>query len=164
MAWTETCKIAFKMDADFFVKTQKGQQNRTKVLKKLSTESGIPFNTLKRWYYDKEKEKEDKLNSIRNDTTHETTENVEDIETDSPDSPDEQVIPVCTKCGENPVEKHKKTGKYVGPDSKYFGLCGSCRKKAKIIGDSIKLANEEEQGEWVICPECRHNFLIPNKE
>jgi len=160
MAWTEECKIAFKNNADHQIWTQPGRKNITGVLKKLSKESGIPYNTLRRWYYDKEKEKEKHLNSIINDTVQEVVENKEENDK-NPENPD---LPICIKCKENPVEIQKRTGKPVGQESMYYGLCGSCRKKAKIITDAIALATEEENGEWVICPECRHHFLIPNKE
>lgn len=65
MAWTEQCKVAFKMNA--FGKLSKYKNKNRKVngvLRELSRESDIPFNTLKRWYYDKE----DDSISIKNDT------------------------------------------------------------------------------------------------
>lgn len=159
MAWTEQCKIVFKQQADYFYFSQKGRKNLSKVLKKLSKESGVPYETLKRWYYEKEEEKEEKLNSVKNDTVPEPTENKEENKKAPPSPP----RPTCIKCKIKLVELDARTGKPKNKNNKYYGLCPTCRHKAKIINDAIILANEEGDGEWTICPECNHHFLIPEK-
>ena len=155
MAWTDQCKIAFMANAEHQVFTQKGRKNITKVLKKLSQESGIPFKTLERWYYEKEKSKEKLLSSLKNEGITEQTENKEDNENSTPCT----LRPICIKCKKNPVELDNKSGKSKSPKNKYYGLCQNCRKKAKVINDAIALANKEDDGEWIICPECNHHFL-----
>ena len=155
MAWTDQCKIAFKATADHQIFQQKGKKNITKVLRKISKESGIPFNTLKRWYYDKE---EDKLNRIRNGTVPELVDKADECEV-SPILPTER--PMCTRCKNNPVEIVSSTKRPLPESSKYYGLCNQCRKRAKIINDAIKLANEENNGNWITCPHCEESFLIP---
>ncbi len=126
MAWTDQCKVVFKMQADHFVNIQPIEsRNVTAVFKKLSTESGIPHNTLKRWYYEKEGEKNKKLDSIRNDTPSETVDNSGSTENNGPDntdSTDETYPPMCVQCGKKSIEKDRN-GKYVGKKSKYYGLC-----------------------------------------
>jgi len=140
MAWTEQCKIAFKMNAEHQVFTQKGRKNITRVLKKLSKESGIPYETLKRWYYEKEEDKKTRLNSVKNDTVSEPAENSEKNE-----NPTDITDLICIMCKKNQVEILTSTGKPVGRNSKYFGLCSECRKKVKIKADAIALANEENE-------------------
>ena len=156
MAWTDQCKIAFKSNADHQIWTQKGKKNLTAILKKLTEESGIPYNTLKRWYYEKEKEK---IDSIKNDTTQEPAENKEENK-NSPETPEIE-RPLCFKCGKALVEIDK--GKIRSKNSRFYGLCTECRRKAKVINDAIALATEENNGEWTICPKCNHHFLIPKK-
>jgi len=160
MAWTETCKIEFKFFADHFYDIQKGRKNLTKVLRKLSKDSGIPFKTLKRWYYEKEKEGDENLNGLKNEPTPEPTENKEENEINTVCTAKK----ICVRCKKIPVEINARTKKPLPETSKYYGLCQTCRRKAKIMNDAIALANEEESGEWVICPECQNHFLIPNKE
>jgi len=65
MAWTEQCKFAFRTSATAKLGRFKNKNRKVNgVLRELSRESDIPFNTLKRWYYDKE----DDSISIKNDT------------------------------------------------------------------------------------------------
>jgi len=149
MAWTDQCKIAFKTNADARKFKKKGG-GITKILKDLSKESGIPFKTLNRWYYEKD--------YLKNEVSDTTAPNNNDNSPDtSPDSPD---IPLCHNCKKSPVELSKKTGKPAGPPSKYYGLCGMCRKRAKAMTDLIECATTEN-GELVICPNCDHQFYIP---
>lgn len=159
MAWTEQCKIVFKQHADHFYFSQTGRKSLTKVFKRLSQESGVPFKTLKRWYYDKEKEGDEKLNSLKNEPTPELTENKDNTSCTSCIP-----LPICIKCKKNPVELDSTSRKPKTKQSKYYGLCGYCRQKAKVIDDAIALANEDGVGEWTSCPKCHHQYLIPNKE
>jgi hypothetical protein len=65
MAWTEQCKIAFRMNALGKLAKYKNKSRKVNgVLRELSRESDIPFNTLKRWYYEKTT---DSI-SVKNDT------------------------------------------------------------------------------------------------
>ena len=50
MAWKEQCKIAFKANANAILH-KRGGKGVVKVLRQLSRESGIPYGTLRRWYY-----------------------------------------------------------------------------------------------------------------
>ena len=189
MAWTDQCKIAFQSSCDHLVYTQKGKRkNVTMVLKKLSQESGIPFTTLKRWYYEGEKDKREAKNCTNNGTVQEPPDNTTFSEGQNPRNPDRADIPnktipeikedikkkaaayaaeqrflMCAKCGKHPVEIRKNTGE-PARSGKFVGLCGSCRKKAKVINNAIALATKEDDGNWVICPNCRHSFLSPQKE
>ena len=54
MAWTDQCKIAFKTNAEGLIH-KRGGKGVVKVLRQISKESGIPYGTLRRWYYPKEK-------------------------------------------------------------------------------------------------------------
>ena len=54
MAWTEQCKIAFRSNALGKLAKYKNKNRKVNgVLRELSKESGIPFNTLNRWYYER---------------------------------------------------------------------------------------------------------------
>ena len=67
MAWTDQCRIAFQVNAKGLYLTQKGRKNLTKVLKNLSRESGIPYKTLERWWYEEKSER--KKESLKNEET-----------------------------------------------------------------------------------------------
>ena len=52
MAWKEQCKVAFKTT----VRARSGPKGGVvKTMRQLSKESGIPYNTLRNWYYKKDK-------------------------------------------------------------------------------------------------------------
>ncbi|MFH1628478.1 MAG: hypothetical protein ABIE47_07110 [Pseudomonadota bacterium] len=54
MAWTEQCKVAFCNTAEgLYIKN--GNKGIVKIIKKISRESDIPFNTLRNWYYQEKK-------------------------------------------------------------------------------------------------------------
>jgi N6-adenosine-specific RNA methylase IME4 len=59
MAWTEQCKIDAKSQVDHLVKA-KGMKKK-QAIRELSKESGIPINTLKRWYWPSQE------NGVKND-------------------------------------------------------------------------------------------------
>lgn len=54
MAWTDQCKIAFLTTAGAIV-DKNGGRGVVKILKQISKESGVPYGTLRRWYYPNEK-------------------------------------------------------------------------------------------------------------
>ena len=54
MAWTEQCKLAFCNTAEnLYIKN--GNKGIVKIIKQISRESDVPFETLKRWYYQEKK-------------------------------------------------------------------------------------------------------------
>ena len=58
MAWKEQCQIAFKANANALLH-KRGGKGIVKVMKQLSKESGIPYETLKWWYYPHKKNGEE---------------------------------------------------------------------------------------------------------
>jgi hypothetical protein len=136
MAWTEQCKIAFRTNATAKIGQQK-HQNITKVLKELSKESSIPYETLRRWYYEKYKSG----NRVKNDTTSMQKTDYSQI--------------ICINCGKKPVylSSHGEVKKPYGRESKYYGLCSSCRKEKEAI---IYLDREVDKntGIGAVCPGC----------
>ena len=69
MAWTDQCKIAFCSDASNLIGVERKKHGAiTRVLKRMDKETDIPFNTLKRWYYEKY-DKNGMSNRIKNDPT-----------------------------------------------------------------------------------------------
>ena len=145
MAWTEQCKIAFRANASAKIGQQK-KKNISGVLKILSEESGIPFNTLRTWYYEK----------YKNDAPR--------IETDTTSSPkndntDYSKI-ICIECGKKPV--YLSHGKPSGIESKYHGLCRTCRgKKEAIIYLDRNILPED--GFPAVCPSCGTTHYINKK-
>lgn len=55
MAWTDQCKMAFKTT----VGARTGERGILKTIRQISRESGIPYSTLKKWYYGKDEEIQD---------------------------------------------------------------------------------------------------------
>jgi len=51
MAWTDQCKIAFMTNAEGLIHNGKGVRE---ALREMSKDSGVPYGTLRRWYYPKE--------------------------------------------------------------------------------------------------------------
>ena len=109
MAWTEQCKIAFKSNAQALIWKQKRKtkKNISSILRKLSKESGIPFKTLERWYYEK--------NSLNNEGTIETTgtnenntgnnTNAIQFNQDGQAKTDKAPVPICKNCEKFKNEK-----------------------------------------------------------
>lgn len=50
MAWTEQCKIAFRTNAEGLIHNGKGVRES---LREMSKDSGVPYGTLRDWYYPK---------------------------------------------------------------------------------------------------------------
>lgn len=150
MAWTEQCKIAFRTNASARIAMEKKRRGAiTKILKKLSKESDIPFKTLNRWYYEK----------------YDISETDNATEANDP-CPKNEVIEdyskiICTECGEKPIYlNHGK--KPYGIESKYHGLCGSCRARKM----KIEYFDREATGSSripAVCPACGETHYI-NKE
>ena len=145
MAWTEQCKIAFKVSAD--AKYWKaGNKGIIKILKELSKESDIPFNTLRNWYYEKDPrdivtENGNKSNSEQNQEDNNNTEN--DMATE---------LPLCSRCGEYRVRVHSGTKKPYSEKSKYYGLCPACSR--------LKVRVENNKNVFTRCPKCRHEYKL----
>ncbi|NQT55744.1 MAG: hypothetical protein HQ551_05915 [Desulfobacteraceae bacterium] len=59
MAWTDQCKIAFKTNAEGLIHNGKGVRE---TLRELAKDSGIPYGTVRDWYYPKK----DSVPKVRN--------------------------------------------------------------------------------------------------
>ena len=103
MAWKEQCQIAFKCNADALIHKQ-GGKGIVKVLRQLCKESGIPYETLKRWYYGENK------TVVKNDNSGADR-------------------PLCQICETRVAERKKKPeGGYW-----YSDICTLCRKGDEIV-------------------------------
>jgi hypothetical protein len=154
MAWTETCKASAHITAKTKLHQRPNGKKRTltAVLKEMSKETGIPFNTLKRWYYEVEKEQ------FINDTNLHSIENIDDNNENKENGGDKKDIEMCKRCGKNPIHL-KTTGKPYGKLSKHYGLCSSCRSKSQR---KVR-ENKPKDGEptiSVVCPKCGHEHEI----
>jgi DNA-directed RNA polymerase subunit M/transcription elongation factor TFIIS len=152
MAWTEQCKIHFKTiaDAKYF---KNGSKGIVRILRALSKESGIPYETLKRWYYEQE--------IVKNDNRPQGAKNI--AKNESVGSASSAIPPtICLKCGENKVEKYSKTKKPASESSEYFGLCSSCRKKKTDIKKNIVSKIQEDIP--IACPKCNHEYYLGRDE
>lgn len=147
MAWTEQCKVAFQTNANAKLLKYKNRSRKVSaVLRELSDESGIPFKTLKRWYYDK-------TESIRPKNETDTTSS----EPDAPPPP----LPTCYRCGENKVFLTTR-GKPLSTESKHYGLCNSCRCNQRMIEQIDRQATEYETGLMTVCPHCsKAHYMNP---
>jgi len=101
MAWTEQCKVAFCNTAEnLYIKN--GNKGIVKIIKKISKESGIPFGTLRDWYYT-----EKKIPDSRNPPDANSTER-----------------PTCPMCEiRNRERKRDSKGEWY-----YYDFCWKCRK------------------------------------
>jgi len=128
MAWTEQCKIAFRTNAEGLIH-KNGGKGIVKVLKELSRQSDIPFETLKKWYYPKKK-------IVKNDNGTLTG-----LNHDGKDAGHEDDLqakwPKCQRCRRNKVERNYRTGK---PNKN--GLCRSCR-RAKVVQRELSEARKQ---------------------
>jgi hypothetical protein len=93
-----------------------------------------------------------------NGTVEDNMENQELGKDKHPEIPEN--IPLCYRCEKNNVEISKKTEKPAGLNTKYYGLCGSCRKYQKAIEDLDWNHNRESSSIMTICPECQHVHYI----
>jgi hypothetical protein len=143
LAWKEQCKIAFCSDVNNLVGMEKKKYGAvTRVIKKLHRESGIPLDTLWRWY-----------NESRQKVTVKNGCNSEQ----APDYSKE----MCCECEKQPVYL-TPSGKPIGEISKYYGLCKNCKDyKSHLIGlDNIK---DDSDGLETVCPNCHQVHLINKK-
>jgi hypothetical protein len=148
MAWTEQCKIHFKTvaDAKYF---KNGSKGIIRILKELSSESGIPYKTLYRWWHEQE--------SLKNENNPQTPNNTEKTE-----PPPLAAPTVCIRCNTNVVEKSRWTKKPYPPDSENYGLCAPCRKKKTKI--KKKVISEDQTGLPMTCPNCKHVHYLNVEE
>jgi hypothetical protein len=134
MAWTEQCKVAFHANCTAKLGKYKNKNRKlTGVLKALSKESEIPFETLRQWWYDQ------------------TQSNAIHVEnhTDKKERP--EVGAICGRCGENEV--YLKNGKPLTIESKFYGLCNCCRRNQQHIEQVDRTANVDN-GIMTVCPHC----------
>ena len=145
MAWTEQCKYAFRANATGKLSQYKNKSRKvTGVLRDLSRESGIPFKTLKRWYY----EKQDSI-SPKNETDKPPKNN---------DSPENTPNSMCSMCNRNTV--YLDRGKPLSSASKYYGLCPTCRRNQQYMEVIDRQATENESGLMTVCPHCERPHYI----
>ena len=141
MAWTEQCKVAFHANCTAKLGRFKNRNRKlTGVLRELSKESGIPFNTLNRWWYEQTKARSKKSIYTKNDA-------------DSCDSP----LEMCERCKEKPVFLNH--GKPYTKESKYYGLCNPCRMNQLRIEHIDRTANAKN-GIMTVCPHCEKVHYI----
>ena len=75
-------------------------------LPQLPQESGIPFNTLRNWYYEQAKPEPENESYTENGTNVTPENNTEsDVTSEEKSEPE---IKICERCGNNPVEFGKK--------------------------------------------------------
>ena len=144
MAWTEQCRVAFKTNADALLYQQEGKRNLHKVLRELSKDSDVPFATLKRWWYEEERTKNDTLNkvSIKSTTKAQKSPKPSGLKP-------ETERPVCELCKKKPVERKKrKSGTWY-----HYNRCVKCRKITQP-------AYEKKANIKVLCPHCGQNFKL----
>ncbi len=142
MAWTEQCKVAFEVNAEGRLAKQGKRKNLTEIFKKLSEESGIPQKTLSRWWYEKQKEKEEfEKNLLKIEQNEQGTRMT--TEASEPDVVQIVQIPLCNKCGKNPVHI-TQYGKPLTRKSADHDLCNSCRGRKKRATKPC------------VCPTCGH--------
>ena len=153
MAWTDQCKYAFTQTATFLYTKEDGKKKITRILKQLSNESGIPYKTLYRWWSEEK--------SLRNETNSQGAETTE--ETTKEKNQGDQTEPrLCARCHKNPVFIHSTNKKPYGPNSKWHGLCASCKNRQWAIERADK-GTTQDQGIMVVCPNCNHVHYI-NKD
>ena len=147
MAWTDQCKIAFKVSAVNKIQMQGKNKNIAKALKEIAVESDVPFETLKRWYY--EGFKNDTPANSGNDSKKTGAEEFMEQKT-------------CIRCEERPVYIHPTNGKPYSRKSKYFGLCLKCK---SIQQHALALDSEanSDNGRITECPHCHNAFYIKTK-
>jgi len=149
MAWTDQCKVAFSTNAKALQLKQSGRKNISKILKQLAEESGIPFKTLERWWYEQE--------SLKNEGNPQGSENNTETTTETTTSTTER--PICYACKKNKVELDQRTGKPHRFGTALYGLCWTCRNiKAKV--QKIDNNTEKDEGIMAVCPKCSHVFYI----
>jgi len=103
MAWKEQCQIAFGVAAKKYV--HKGMNVR-EALRTLSEESGIPYKTLHRWYYEK---------GLKNETPNANGSNNDKNNADIDDM-------ICPQCQINERRKQRLTDGNI----RIHTLCIAC--------------------------------------
>jgi len=156
MAWTDQCRIAFKANAEGILH-KRGGKGITKVLRQLSKESGIPFNTLRNWYYLQKKSTKNGMSpqipivTEPNQTgpTQTTgpvnTEQLSAQLTAAVDTILDEQETLCPVCNVRQRERKRINGEWH-----YYPFCKKCR-----IGDTDIT---------IICPHCNKPITIKRKE
>lgn len=147
MAWTEVCRVNFCQTVKHMTVVKKLKLKTA--LQKLSSESGIPVSTLKKWFYSDIEEK-----STKNGTFTEDIENTKEILTTEEKK---STSTVCRACNSE-VESFKITssGKPYGPKSKFYRLCQACAKQSERVSKI-----QSDDGISCVCPHCGEGFSIP---
>lgn len=142
MAWTDQCRVAFEVSCEGLLAKQEGiRKNLSKVFKVLSSQSGIPQKTLSRWWYEKQKEKEQFEEQLLK--IEQGGQEIEEIKkTEKKPSP----LPLCNVCKSNNVGVDKRMGRPLGPRAKHYGLCNTCKDRR------VRAAKESQ----CVCGHCGH--------
>lgn len=162
MAWTEQCRIHFHHNVENLVGKQK-KKNITAAIKQLHKDSGIPFTTLRDWYYEEKRKIENDLNPDRSETTTTQIDNNNNtIKTQL--IVGNQIIErnICIRCEKNPIDIQRKTKKPSTKNSMYYGLCRKCREYQKKITEIDKAADKENRI-LTFCPSCNKPHYIDKK-
>lgn len=156
--WTDQCKLAMAANAEVYLLQDK-RRNLTKTLRRLATESGIPYNTLRRWWYDYQKEKIEHLNRITNDTTQNRSMDASVSNSESnnlknenaainvqmpaieAEKPEIEAPRMCDVCLVKPARVIKRTNGRIEVRTR----CAACENKAWPRGKKYQMA----------CPYCR---------
>jgi len=148
MAWAEQCKVAFEMTVIAKQHTQEKKRSINSILQELSKESGIPRKTLSTWWYKAQEEK--LLKTKQKEATDSNNK-----EKEAPITLPPAVLPMCKQCGKKKV--YTDAGNPLGPNSKYHGLCATCRRDNFV---KIKQNKDVTTGPNVVCPKCGNRFFI----
>lgn len=117
MAWTEQCKVAFRVGVKAKIHN-KGLKLKD-ALQELKEESDIPKKTLERWYYEKDLKTEDSKAANGNNE----------------ENKDKRDVAVCPKCGKpSRIVEQRNGKKYVQK------LCISCMNEKSVATMKSQLA------------------------
>ena len=137
MAWTDQCKVAFCASAEHLIH-RNGGKGVLLILRQLSKESGIPFNTLRNWWYASITENGNNPASPENSNSSINKNGGENEH------------PLCEVCGQRKVERNKRNGKWA-----YKRRCRECRK----LASPAKVAQF-----YIFCPHCERKIILDPKD
>lgn len=135
MAHTDACKIQV---CQFVEKCTDAGMSLNQACKETEKESGgIPEGTIKRWWYEIERENKEQFRNELPELTHDSyTENPAGQENEM----QAKKWPICSRCHYGKVEKNYRTG-----EPNKSGLCRSCRRAEvtkKKVSEARKAWNE----------------------